>query len=522
MKRIKVHITAIDPLVITSSSGDSVLTPSANYISGTMLRGIIAGEFIKARNLGIEAHKDEEFRKLFFGGLNYINAMPVHDEQVAFPVPLSLMKHKITGEVQDLLLQGDPKPGFKNIRGLAIMDDSKLCGTSVDKNMSFHMSRSSEDERIAGRSVDGQVFNYEAIVPGQAFSGEIVGEAGELQALLNAMPEKNFYGRIGRSRFTQYGTVKIQLGEIEDISVAVAPKDNKVFIYALSPIIPLSGNISSAENALNDMLSDIMSDVHVTDIFASVVQLDNFVNIWGMKRPRVQALAGGTIFALEKEQWTKDDIEYIEKVLYKGIGQRTQEGFGQLRIWHADVKSTGETVDCFVNGNGVDKLKSGLARNVVYSVVEKYILEQLKQFAYDDAASMKPYISMNRTHFFARMLQELGEMNSDEDKRLALANKVISNLAERKNSPYYKAMDEISVKHTKFKDLLGDTSSTMPYIEAWHNALKKQNGKLGELMEKIDMKLSDKDISHGKYFYTYWYWLFRYCRKLAATKKGDR
>ena len=521
MKKIKVTVTAIDPLIITSSGGDSVLTSSANFISGTMLRGLFAGKYIKEKKLGTEAHKDASFRKLFFGSLNFIDAMPAHNDQPAFHVPFSLMKHKTTGEIQDLLVNGEPRPGFKNIRGLAVMADDSLCNIYVDKNISFHMSRSSEEERIAGRSVDGQVFSYESIASGQVFVGEIIGEDDDLQELLNALPQKDFAGRVGRSRFTQYGAVKVHLGDIEDVQKVSISKDNKVFVYAISPLIPPTGNISSAETALEELGFNNISDAKITNVFSSVVSIDNFVNIWGMKRPRVQALAAGTVFAIEKNQWSDEDLQQLEQTLYQGVGQRTQEGFGQLRIWSGNVKAIGKEVNCFAAGAGSGKLKAGLARDVVQRIVKKYVLEELKQFAYADAVGMKSYMDES-PHFFARLLQELGNSNLAEDKRQMLANKVMANLEERKNSPYYKAMKGLSVNNATFEDLLKDTSATMPYVEAWHKSLQKESGKLGELMEKIEMNISDTEISNGEYFHTYWYWLFRYCRKFAAAKKGGR
>ena len=67
-------------------------------------------------------------------------------------------------------------------------------------------------------------------------------------------------------------------------------------------------------------------------------------------------------------------------------------------------------------------------------------------------------------------------------------------------------------------EMLSDTSVKMPYLNAWDDEIRKN--KLEELMKVIDMKLSDAELSEGKYYYTYWYWLFRYARKMAAQKGG--
>ncbi|MCR5176853.1 MAG: hypothetical protein K6C05_08380 [Anaerovibrio sp.] len=521
MKRIKVTITAVDSLIITSSSGDSVLTSSANYIPGTMLRGIIAGKYIKEKNLVLSAHEDEGFRKLFFGKINYTNSLPSFNGKAAIPVPFSVMKHKSTGEIQDLLVNDSLMPGFKNIRGLAVVCEDKLCGISVDKSMSFHMSRSSEAERIAGKSLDGQVFNYESISPGQVFVGEIIGDEDNLKELMSSISQKTFFGRVGRSRFTQYGTVRIDLGEIEDLEQLHPQGNNQIFVHVLAPIIPQNGMISSVAKTLNDMCQKYLPGVKVSadKVFSQIISIDNFVNIWGMKRPRVQALNAGTVFALEKDQWTADDIQKLTIMMYGGLGQRTQEGFGQMRLWAGDIKQVGNLADISVTDKGTQNIKSGIARKLTQQVVKRFILEQLKQFAYKDALAIKNTIR-GKTHFFARLLQELGSLDVTGNNRLMLSDKVRANMAERDKSPYYKAMKQISVHERVFDELLEDSSAEMPYIEDWHTALTRN--KLSELMAILDMKISDKEISNGEYFYTYWYWLFRYCRKFAVSAKGGR
>ena len=71
MKQLHVSITTQSPLVITAESSSRVLTESRDYISGTIVRGILADAYRKARNLGNTAHKDSSFKQLFLGGLQF-------------------------------------------------------------------------------------------------------------------------------------------------------------------------------------------------------------------------------------------------------------------------------------------------------------------------------------------------------------------------------------------------------------------------------------------------------------------
>lgn len=517
MKRIKVEVTAIDSLVITASGGNGVLTASGDFISGTMLRGIFAGEYIREKKLGIEAHRDKDFRRLFFGKVNFIDAMPSYNGVAAFPVPFSVMKDKAGNKLMDMLKEDKPQAGYKNMRGLAVVEDKKLCSISVNKNILFHMSRSTESERIKGRSADGQIFNYESIDPGQQFIGEIIGEEEDLTQLLDVVPRDGFMAHVGRSRFAQYGTVKIQLRNIEDVESVKVPAGKELYIRALTPIIPFTGFISSADRALREMCGNLTDGIKVSKVFAAATDIDNFVNIWGMKRPRVQALGAGTVFALEKDEWTVEDMHRLESAMFGGVGQRTQEGFGQLRIWQADICEKGNDVPCIAENQSDNILISGMAKDITSKVVEKFVLEQLKQYAYDDAVNMQNHIK-GKTHFFARLLQELGNEPNDNIRQM-FGKKVENAQNEKKNSPYAKALKLISVNDTHFEDLFTDFSCRMPYLDKWHKTMSRNDLKIKDLLNKIDMQISDEEISNGKYFHDYWYWLFHYCRKLSAKKK---
>lgn len=56
-----------------------------------------------------------------------------------------------------------------------------------------------------------------------------------------------------------------------------------------------------------------MKNFKLGKIFASNVEIENFVTIWGMKRPRVQALSAGTIFAVIAQNVTTADKKISAK-----------------------------------------------------------------------------------------------------------------------------------------------------------------------------------------------------------------
>jgi hypothetical protein len=122
---------------------------------------------------------------------------------------------------------------------------------------------------------------------------------------------------------------------------------------------------------------------------------------------------------------------------------------------------------------------------------------------------------------FARLLQELGHEPYDNIRQL-FGEKVETAQNERKRSPYAKSLKHMSVNGAHFEDLFTDFSCKMPYIDKWHQTMSRKDLKMNELLNKIGVQISDEEISNGKYFHDYWYWLFHYCRKLSAKKKEAR
>ena len=90
MECVTVTIKTLSPVVLTAMNNAAVMTESRNFINGTVLRGILAARFIENKKLEREAHKDKEFRELFFSELRFIDANPVQGGKRAFVIPFSL------------------------------------------------------------------------------------------------------------------------------------------------------------------------------------------------------------------------------------------------------------------------------------------------------------------------------------------------------------------------------------------------------------------------------------------------
>ena len=94
MEQVNITITVKSPTLIANSSTAGVLTSTRGFIDGRVLRGLFASQFISSHKLGREAHKNQDFMKLFYGDLRFVAAYKDTPKGTSFPAPLSLQKNK--------------------------------------------------------------------------------------------------------------------------------------------------------------------------------------------------------------------------------------------------------------------------------------------------------------------------------------------------------------------------------------------------------------------------------------------
>lgn len=547
MKQLSVFIETRSPLIVTAANNATIMTETRKTISGTILRGVLANRYCNQQNLGKEAHRNELFRRLFFGALRFVDAQPAIAGKRAFVLPLSLQKEKKHGGsalpmVQDLLQTApeNRKDGFKSFRGLAVETENGLQGAQVRTNLVLHMNRSEGKRRLSGKSDDGGIFNYESIDAGQAFIGSILGTAEDLTALRDglALSEDGIICYIGRSHFTQYGQCLLRFGEMEDCPTigSEAVHERKILLRFDTPYLPSQANGTCADFSIPDgdellqPIIDLMGNgFSLQAVYASPVEVENFVGIWSMKQPRCFGLAAGSIFALQKDSdWTKEDLAHLESLLYEGIGMRRAEGFGQLRVWPwktVQLADQNKTETAWKMPSSIPKT----VKTQVKQIISRRVLEQIRLYAHDDVQAM--YIPVGSTHFFARLLQLLEKAKEQEKVsiRTAMENSVQSlqqhndNLVRDKQDkhlvPFVERLQKVSMHNQPLKDYF-TKGALQPYEKEPHNIMQDVGGRkkenevtLGDLMAEVGIKQQELNFSDGDFYYEYWYWVCYFARK---------
>lgn len=537
MKQISVHIRTLAPVVLSAMSNATVMTESHSYFSGSIVRGIVANRYIKARGLGEHAEENEAFVSLFFNQLRFVAAYPTAEDGTrSFVLPFSLQKKKDGSEVLDLMNQ-DGKAGYKSFKGFGVEGKDGIQLVTVRKTINLHMSRSdiqNKDgkERLAGRSMAGGIYNYEAIDAGQDFKGAIYGPEEELHALLDGLDGRTWQCHAGRSRFTQYGRCRIELGPVEDVPAeAIEPQDDAILVRFDTPYLPENPYASPLRNILESLSAGMegmalrMQDKEFDTMHFSVVDapqrffakeepVENFVGIWGMKRPREHGLAAGTIFQLKKKDspWTEDEKKLLQNVFYDGIGLRSEEGFGQLRVWPNRTHYL--TEQRAANRMTPPTQIHEEVRKRAETILVQHLLAQAQLWAAEDVQASKGSFPDTATHFFSRMDALLGGNTKDTSSHLRNA---IEQERGNGSTPFAKALQRIFIRGRKLGDYVRDENlKNMPYNQRDWKALSDAM-QLERAMKAVGIAGGIEYFQCAEaLFYTYWHWFFRYGRKASA------
>lgn len=540
MEKMEFKLQTKSPVVISGPGNNALLTTTRDVFSGTTLRGIAAARYMEQKGLGADAHKSPDFRRIFFGGVRFVDAYPAQDGLIAITLPASLQKSKVGGDVLDLFID-PPQPGYKALRGLGIVTkENTIFMAEIKKSMTLHMSRNGElplaeagddnTERLSGKSEKGHIFNYESIDEGQTFTGLLIGEKQDLEEL-RAVLGKTWHGRAGRSKYVEYGEIECSLGESEPLpGVGPLPTGGEVHLRLQTPLMPTSGSASNARNVLEETVAKEMNHRRGTEnvfsvgkIFANAEPTDSFVGIWRLRRPRQTTLTAGSCFALKKENgaWDAEDMEALRALMHEGVGLRTEEGFGQLRFWPQEKRQMGEASDSkSENQPNARKITNAEVQKKADAIVKAKRMESFRRFAGEDVKKSVSSISAHPAHVFVRLDSLLRTKGMTENAE-AFAARMKAKLGEKKTA--------FSDHLTAIKVTLPDgTKQSLFELLTEHPTLplekKERLGKANERMAAFYHDIGKEDrlrAEDGNVFREYWHWFFRHARKTKApSRKG--
>jgi CRISPR-associated protein Csx10 len=389
MHAIRYRITSLSPLLFASNTGDPNMVATLDYIPGTHLRGMFATEYIKRKDLGVAAHKDETFYNWFLKGeLKFTNAYIVWEKidktHRLLPIPLSIQRekgHEVTA--YDLLFQEEEfDKQTTGISGYGNLEGSILYKKGVKKSLNFHHAR----DREKGVSKEGQIFNYESINQGQTFEGFIIGQSDDLREFTSIISSGIYY--LGRSRNNQYGKIRFEIVSKEpeefysEINLKQESAENIVLTLLSDTIIYNEHGFSTTDTRELEKLLNCK----ITKSFIRQSEEEGFISVWKLKTPSEVCFKAGSCFLLENA-----DIERLKELQKTGIGMRTHEGFGRFVIgWQGEDKpfNIKEVTDEIKPTKPHGALPES-GKKLVEDIIKGQIKKQIQIKAINDAGEFK-------------------------------------------------------------------------------------------------------------------------------------
>lgn len=338
---IEYKVSLLAPVLISVFTDENI-TRTRTCLPGSAILGAFASEYIRKKSL-VDAHQDETFYNWFLGGDVIFSDAHLQIEyggraRQGIPVPLCIQAIKGEERIINRLKVKEPGEKTQEISDYGWFGDEVVYLQEPKRRIHFHHVRT---DRLAGHGSDGLLFNYEALEPWQTFAGTICGSKEDLERF------GRFFGtdinaRLGRSKKTEYGAARIELSSIREIGYddEIFEQDgleaNEVIISLLSPCILENefGFSDPSEKRFQIYLAEVLGinidDFKIADCFAKTVKVENYISVWGMKRPAITALATGSTFRLEFQDLSNEIRQRLVELAWTGLGERRHEGFGRL------------------------------------------------------------------------------------------------------------------------------------------------------------------------------------------------
>jgi len=517
MKYLKLKINAVSPIIVAKNTGDANMISSEDFISGSIIRGLFASEFIKRNNIK-EPHKNEDFYDLFLSNnLIFSNAFLTKrnnsNEFLFQKNPLSLLKDKHDKEMAKvfnyLVYDPDSSVQHKKVDALVYLKQGSSKHTKIHKGINYHHARN----RYKGSAEESKFFNYESINKDTNFTSFIYGD-DELVAKFNQLLGSVDAGFIGKSKNAQYGKVSLNLTEVDKLPEELfnaKSKNSSVHLVLQSDTIIYndkgfsSVQLSNLENHLKSLISDeIKIDCRLS--FVTSKNVETYLSVWKMKRNSETAFAAGSVISLNNV--SEVDFEKLKELQVSGIGERTNEGFGKLiinLIEDNDEISISKYETKTIADYGLSLSEE--TKVLLKSLIEKKFIEsaansafefinddnkkELKKISKTQIGKLEHILKVSST--LSKFREKISKYNDNSKKKLIetrfSGNSFWSFLTEKKFD-FNEILSEKSIENlTKLvKDSNYDTSNTTELVDQYakefyltlFTAIRKVNKKEGE------------------------------------------
>ena len=358
--RFEIDVTCETPVLAAPRVAGNVVR-GVDHLPGRALLPLVCE---RLRTCGIPADQ-----LVGEGRLRVSNGNPIaqvgEQEYRTEPIPFAFSRLKVampepeTHRVWNTLL-GPPPAQAKQVRsGFVVTGDAtSQTLTKVDTTMEVRAHNVISDEAQRPSAEVGGVFTYEAIAAGTRFRAFLDLDV-DLDVDKRAAVAETLTGEasIGTSRKDDYGHVTLT-GRVlnepssQENSSGIA-KGVEFLVWCTAPAAlvdpvtlrpqPTTGAFAAAfSRGLSDVLGRAVAVRTLvitktgpygevsTEARIRTVRLDGFHRRWGLAQPTLPVIAAGSVLWLTSD--TELSAAAVAKLERRGVGLRTAEGFGRVRI----------------------------------------------------------------------------------------------------------------------------------------------------------------------------------------------
>ena len=505
MDKLIFSITTCAPIIISTGYGGSNYTGSFDYIPGSTIRGIIASKFLEMNPTLKNAETDPEFRSLFLNSeVIYKSAFLSISNTRSLPIPKNIKKQKASKEqifdtFENAHLSAEPSAEISGY-----MAENEI--QSVDTNINFHHARL--NNRVEGKPESGGIFSYESINKNVTFECEIIADRKRLERIVD-FTNSPFETTMGRSRTSQYG--KVQITKMKIVNCETLKKDNtSISIHFVTPAIILNENgfpcvnISTLKNHLEKRFDFTIHSIEYDEngYQKSIIKSDTFETynrLWGMKTCSSLAFDAGTVMKVNAD-FNSESI--LDNILKQGIGERNQEGFGEVNLFYGNQTIPTNTRSDHLQSLAKPKVLPPHVKELFEKILRKEFIEISRSSAFLETLKGKLPNSLAY-----RLINVISNAQSFESLSKTLQDTMIA----RSTNPDIKESDSLKqagfhlnkVRFSKNNKSLWNIFSKPANIDhAWQELLDKdQVNPLLEMASELDISIN---FFGWEIYQTYW------------------
>lgn len=323
-------------------------------LPGSALLGALAGMYIRKYSLGADAHKDEDFSRIFLrDGVQFGYGFLKQGGKEYIPCPKAVATMKDDHSKWFHIGQYGEGRRRAAVHDQIVLEGDRLHVASPKREIHFHHARP-EDRGVAhalnDRAEDisipsGQFFQYIALSKGQTFAGTLRGKAKDIRKLAKCLEENDYHLRLGRSRTAEYGECTIHVKEecCEKIQKGASKSGKSWLMWLLTPMIPIDmeeGGYTAEGKAIAKQISAVLGcGVEIQKIACDSAVFHGYNSKWRLPAISYPALAAGSAFKLTVN---RDGGVGADEIEGQRWGAMTGKGCGQVKVelWEAVKEGT--------------------------------------------------------------------------------------------------------------------------------------------------------------------------------------